>query len=197
MIQVLLVHTQKNAYVMVSLSTYVFSMPPEFVPTYPNGHSPHAEKDVYQVLYSAMDGRRCQKKYHGDTVPKKRAAWFYVLYRLKKKVRQAQFSTAGYVWTTWEKRNFHPDVLISSVGVHPRNAFVLFQKGLHTTRQTDIKPQKACRPPDRWTYRHFIFSLWGFEAMACICTRCAYLQAARMNLYCWFKAIFQKKIRYN
>ena len=30
-----------------------------------------SEKDVDQVLYSAMDGRKCQNKQDGDTVPEK------------------------------------------------------------------------------------------------------------------------------
>ena len=39
-----------------------------------------SEQYVDQVLYSAMDSRKFYNKHHGDTVPKNRAACFYVLF---------------------------------------------------------------------------------------------------------------------
>ena len=48
---------------------------------------------------------------HRDTVPKKARDMFLFSLEINvKKARQARFSTAGYVWTTFAKRNFHPAV---------------------------------------------------------------------------------------
>ena len=58
---------------MVCFSTYVFSMSQEFVPTCPREQWPHAEQDINQVLYSAIDGGKFHNKDHGGAVPKKNA----------------------------------------------------------------------------------------------------------------------------
>ena len=89
MIQILLVCTQKYAYVMVCFSTYIFSTSQEFVPTCPGGHGPHVEQDVDQVLYSAMDGRQFHNRQHGDTVPKNARDVFlcFLQINIKKRAR--------------------------------------------------------------------------------------------------------------
>ena len=109
MIQILLVCTQKYAYVMVCFSTYIFSTSQEFVPTCPGGHGPRTEQDFDQVLYLTMDGRQLQNKHHGDTVAKKTREMFLCSLHINiKKARQVRFSTAGYMWTTRARKKFPP-----------------------------------------------------------------------------------------
>ena len=48
-----------------------------------------SKQDVDQVLYSAMDGRQCENKQHGDTAPEKARGMFlcYLKINIKKCVR--------------------------------------------------------------------------------------------------------------
>ena len=84
-------------------------------------------------------------------------------------------------------------VLISSVGLQRRDAFIRVQKGPRTTRKTDIKSQKSHGQLDEHTDGNIILPLRGFEPMACGLILCAQLWAAQMNFYCQFKAVFWKK----
>ena len=91
-------------------------------------------------------------------------------------------------------QNVNLFVFISSLGFQRRDAFIRFQKFPKKTRQTDIKSQKSRGQPDRQTNGHTILSLRGFVHVAYGRMRCTQLQAAGMNFYCRFKAIFQTKI---
>ena len=78
-----------------------------FLRTHPQHHQQteqqqkrQSEQVVDQVLYSAMDGRQCQNKDHGDTVKKNAQHVFMFFSDQFKKAPQARFSTAGHVWTT-------------------------------------------------------------------------------------------------
>ena len=57
-----------------------------------------------------MDGRQCQNKQHGDTVPKIARHVFMFSTDLYKKARQARFSTTGYVCSTQNRVVSHPAV---------------------------------------------------------------------------------------
>ena len=71
-----------------------------------------SEQDVDQTLYSRMEGRQCENKQHGDTVPEKEHDIFYVLYRsILKKCTQMCFSTAGYVCSTQTRFIINPSVV--------------------------------------------------------------------------------------
>ena len=69
-----------------------------------------SEKDVDQVLFYAMDGRQCENKQHGDTVPEKACDVFVCSLQINIKARQMWFSTAGYVCSTQTRVIFNPSV---------------------------------------------------------------------------------------
>ena len=70
-----------------------------------------SEQDADQVLYSAMDGQKCQNKEHGDTVPEKACNMLLCSLQINiKKARQMRFSTVGYVCSIQTRVIFNPAV---------------------------------------------------------------------------------------
>ena len=121
---------------MVCFSTYVFSMSQEFVPTCPREQWPHAEQDINQVLYSAIDGGKFHNKDHGGAVPKKTRCMFSCTLQINiKRSRLTRFSSAGYVWTTREKRNFHRYI-----------SHFLTERAINHNSQTNHHPSIDCQP---------------------------------------------------
>ena len=58
-----------------------------------------------------MDGRLCENKQHGDTVPEKARDMFLCSLQINiTKARQMPFSTAGYVCSTQTRVIFNPAV---------------------------------------------------------------------------------------
>ena len=59
-----------------------------------------SEQDVDQILYSGMEGRKCENKQHGDTVPEKKAHDIFLcsLQINIEKVHPDAFQYCGYTY---------------------------------------------------------------------------------------------------